>query len=155
MKNFKFAKRIYALLTVAIMILVTSVPAFAAEVKPDSVSEVNVTENVGIMPLDAQYWGDIKAGTTGNVDVYLSSYIGITKSFSFTLNRISNPPGGGLPSGTVKCWLTKDGKEYEYWHDISPTSGGSYSRALLPSGWYTFTVQNNSNIDINAVCQFN
>lgn len=155
MKNFKFKKRICSLLMVVAMLLGTSLSVFAAEPVSNIDTEKNSTENAEIMPLDAQYWGDIKAGTTGTVDVYLDSYLGLSKTFNFTLNRISNPPGGGLPSGTVKCWLNKDGKEYKYWHDIGPSSMGSVKLTLPSSGWYTFTVQNNSNIDINAVCQWN
>lgn len=151
MKNFKFTKRICVLLMATIMMLVTSVPAFAAEANSECTTEVNVTENMGIMPLDAQYTSNSVASSgEGSFSVHLNSYLGFSKKLTLDVLKDGTVPGGGSVTGKVTCIIyAPNGNLFATY---SMTAGGSHSESFtLPSsGWYSIIIWNDSNIPVKV-----
>lgn len=152
MKNFKLTNRIFALLLAAVMMLGTSVQAFAAE---SSSGETPAEAEVAYSNQNtAALIGNVANGTSGSSITYLAPYLGVTKTFTV---QITSYTGNMSGSQSVQAYLFRqsDNRLMASWKLGVNNTTGTATFTLPQSGNYSLSVYNGSGATINVVGTWN
>lgn len=152
MKNCKFGKRFVAFAMICAMMLVSSIPAFAAEPVSEMVANENnvavVTEETMATPLDntqAIILDFIQSGSSKSDTGYLDHYIGLSKTFKCVLTTY------GATSGNVTVVLYKPNGDIATSFTLNSSNKTYTKKFTLPSsGDWRMSAYNGTNNQVTV-----
>lgn len=150
MKKTSLVRRILMAVSTVVMIMVVSIPAFAAEN-----ANVYAISNEGVMPIDAEYSSaDIPAGGESEFYVYLDSYVGVSRTLRLSAEYSTLPPAGSSITGFTTCIVYKPNGELLGAWNINVNNSYRETFTLPSSGAYRVIVYNDTNITVHIEGQW-
>ncbi len=145
MKNIKLGKRLVTFGMAAIMMFGTSVSAFAAENTTSNTTHEYVV-NKGVSTYsNTSAWVTVGSQQSGYDYAHLDSYIGLSKTFTVSLE-------GNVGAGTVSVYIKRvsDGETVGSWGLTSSQKTKSTTFTLPKSGDYKMVVYNGTNSSVTV-----